>query len=198
MKLGEISDVRSGLVLSRKKAGGKSEYTYYALNLRSIDASGYIDTWQLDLFNSKEELNEEYLTRKGDVIVRMSTPYTAVIIDENTENLVISSNFVLIRQNGGKLLPEYLYWLLNTAKVKHRIYESATSNMLGSVNAKYISDFEVEPISLEQQRQIAEINTLAKREIKLLQMLTAKKEQYYAQIIDDLQKKMRKENKNDN
>ena len=195
MKLGEISDVRSGLVLSRKKAGGKSEYTYYALNLRSIDASGYIDTGQLDLFNSKEELNEEYLTRKGDVIVRMSTPYTAVIIDENTENLVISSNFVLIRQNGGKLLPEYLYWLLNTAKVKHRIYESATSNMLGSVNAKYISDFEVEPISLAQQRQIAEINTLAKREIKLLQMLTAKKEQYYAQIIDDLQKKMRKENK---
>lgn len=195
MKLGEISDVRSGLVLSRKKAGGKSEYVYYALNLRSIDASGYIDTGQLDLFNSKEELNEEYLTRKGDVIVRMSTPYTAVIIDENTENLVISSNFVLIRQNGRKLLPEYLYWLLNTAKVKHRIYESATSNMLGSVNAKYISDFEVEPISLAQQRQIAEINTLAKREIKLLQMLTAKKEQYYAQIIDDLQKKMRKENK---
>ena len=195
MKLGEISDVRSGLVLSRKKAGGKSEYTYYALNLRSIDASGYIDTGQLDLFNSKEELNEEYLTRKGDVIVRMSTPYTAVIIDESTENLVISSNFVLIRQNGRKLLPEYLYWLLNTAKVKHRIYESATSNMLGSVNAKYISDFEVEPISLAQQRQIAEINTLAKREIKLLQMLTAKKEQYYAQIIDDLQKKMRKENK---
>ncbi len=195
MKLGEISDVRSGLVLSRKKAGGKSEYTYYALNLRSIDASGYIDTGQLDLFNSKEELNEEYLTRKGDVIVRMSTPYTAVIIDESTENLVISSNFVLIRQNGRKLLPEYLYWLLNTAKVKHRIYESATSNMLGSVNAKYISDFEVEPISLAQQRQIAELNTLAKREIKLLQMLTAKKEQYYAQIIDDLQKKMRKENK---
>ena len=195
MKLGEISDVRSGLVLSRKKAGGKSEYVYYALNLRSIDASGYIDTGQLDLFNSKEELNEEYLTRKGDVIVRMSTPYTAVIIDENTENLVISSNFVLIRQNGRKLLPEYLYWLLNTAKVKHRIYESATSNMLGSVNAKYISDFEVEPISLAQQRQIAELNTLAKREIKLLQMLTAKKEQYYAQIIDDLQKKMRKENK---
>ena len=195
MKLGEISDVRSGLVLSRKKAGGKSEYVYYALNLRSIDASGYIDTGQLDLFNSKEELNEEYLTRKGDVIVRMSTPYTAVIIDESTENLVISSNFVLIRQNGRKLLPEYLYWLLNTAKVKHRIYESATSNMLGSVNAKYISDFEVEPISLAQQRQIAELNTLAKREIKLLQMLTAKKEQYYAQIIDDLQKKMRKENK---
>ncbi len=195
MKLGEISDVRSGLVLSRKKAGGKSEYVYYALNLRSIDASGYIDTGQLDLFNSKEELNEEYLTRKGDVIVRMSTPYTAVIIDENTENLVISSNFVLIRQNGRKLLPEYLYWLLNTAKVKHRIYESSTSNMLGSVNAKYISDFEVEPISLEQQRQIAELNTLAKREIKLLQMLTAKKEQYYAQIIEDLQKKMRKENK---
>ena len=195
MKLGEISDVRSGLVLSRKKAGGKSEYVYYALNLRSIDASGYIDTGQLDLFNSKEELNEEYLTRKGDVIVRMSTPYTAVIIDESTENLVISSNFVLIRQNGRKILPEYLYWLLNTAKVKHRIYESATSNMLGSVNAKYISDFEVEPISLAQQRQIAELNTLAKREIKLLQMLTAKKEQYYAQIIDDLQKKMRKENK---
>ncbi len=195
MKLGEISDVRSGLVLSRKKAGGKSEYVYYALNLRSIDASGYIDTGQLDLFNSKEELNEEYLTRKGDVIVRMSTPYTAVIIDENTENLVISSNFVLIRQNGRKLIPEYLYWLLNTAKVKHRIYESSTSNMLGSVNAKYISDFEVEPISLEQQRQIAELNTLAKREIKLLQMLTAKKEQYYAQIIEDLQKKMRKENK---
>ena len=43
MKLGDIATVRSGLVLSRKQAREPSDIKYPLLNLRSINAGGYIE-----------------------------------------------------------------------------------------------------------------------------------------------------------
>ena len=57
--------------------------------------------------------------------------------------MVVSSNFVVIRVEDKSLLPEYLFWLLNTEKIKRKIYENATSNMLGAVNARFLADFEL-------------------------------------------------------
>ena len=123
MRLGEVASIRSGLVLSRKLAKEPTEYRYRLLNLRSIHPKGYVELDQLDVYDAKEPLGAEYLTRPGDIIVRLSAPYTAVLIDRSSENLVVSSNFVLIRTEQNALLPEYLHWLLNTEKVNRRIYE---------------------------------------------------------------------------
>ena len=143
MKLGEMAYVRSGLVLGRKQARGKTEYRYPLLNLRSIHPSGYIDAELCEVFDSIEPLNPDYLTHRGDVVVRLTIPYTAVLISEEFEGYVIPSSFVVIRVNSGCLLPNYLYWLLNTQKTRNQIYEGAVSNMLGAVKPRYFAEFEV-------------------------------------------------------
>lgn len=127
MKLGNIATVRSGLVLSRKQAREPSNIQYPLLNLRSINPRGYVDLDQTDVFDATEYLAPEYLSQIGDVIVRLTAPYTAVLIDEITSGMVISSNFVIIRADRGKILPEYLFWLINTPNVKHAIYENTSS-----------------------------------------------------------------------
>lgn len=194
MKLSEMAYVRSGLVLGRKQARGKTEYRYPLLNLRSIHPSGYIAAELCEVFDSIEPLNPDYLTHKGDVVVRMTIPYTAVLISEEFEGYVIPSCFVVIRANGGYLLPEYLYWLLNAQQTRSQIYEGAVSNMLGAVKPRYFADFEVEDLPLEQQHIIAELNRLAHRENQLLLKLAAEKEKYYNQMIHQVYKEMKRGN----
>ena len=178
MKLAEVSSVRSGLVLSRKLAREGTQKSYKLLTLRSINHDGHIDFNQIDVFDSKEELSNEYLTQTGDIVVRLSTPYTAVYIDETSEGIVVSSNFVIIRTDRKVLLPEYLYWLLNTAKLKHEMFESSSSNMLSAVKAVFFAEYDIDLIPISQQQKIAAVNSLAKTESKLLMDLAKEKESY--------------------
>ena len=183
MKLGSVAQVRSGLVLARKQARGRTEYRYPLLNLKCIHPNGYIDTALCEMFDSVEYLNPEYLTHNGDVVIRLTVPYTAVLITEELEGYVIPSSFVVVRTDRSIVLPEYLLWLLNSQQVKQRIYESAVSNMLGAVKPRYFAEYELEELPITRQRMIAELNRLAKQEVQLLEKLAAEKAKYYNNVI---------------
>ena len=157
MKLGELATVRSGLVLSRKQAckGAPVKMRYPLLSFRAIHSNGYIGMEQLDGFDAAEQLSPEYLTQVGDVIIRLTSPYTAVLIDEASAGMVVSSNFVIIRVDRNRLLPGYLVWLINTPKIRKAIYENTSSNMLGAINAKFFSEFEIHPPAAENRRTVS-------------------------------------------
>ena len=108
--------------------------------------------------------------------------------------MVISSNFVIIRADRRELLPEYLFWLINTPQVKRSIYENTSSNMLGAVKAKFFSDFEFPLLSIDKQQQIAAMNELALKETMLLRKLADEKECYYSLLIDRAYKEMKRGN----
>ena len=194
MKLGEIASVRSGLVLSRKLARENPVQRYRLLNLRSITPEGYIDMNETDVFDAKETLPGEYLSQVGDIVIRLSAPYTAVLIDEKSEGMVVSSNFVIVRTDPQELLPEFLYWLLNTSEVKHRMFENSSSNMLGAVKPKFFADYEITPLPIPEQQKIAAINALAKAESKLLRQLANAKEQYYESILHNTYNEIKRSN----
>lgn len=194
MKLGSVAQVRSGLVLARKQARGRTEYRYPLLNLKCIHPNGYIDTALCEMFDSVEYLNPEYLTHKGDVVIRLTVPYTAVLITDELEGYVIPSSFVVVRTDRSIVIPEYLLWLLNSQQVKQRIYESAVSNMLGAVKPRYFAEFEMEQISISHQQILANLNQLAKREAQLLAKLAAEKERYYDHILNQVFTDMKRGN----
>ena len=185
MKLGELATVRSGLVLSRKQArkGAPVKMRYPLLSFRAIHPNGYIDMEQLDGFDAAEQLSPEYLTQIGDVIIRLT--------DEASAGMVVSSNFVIIRVDRSRLLPGYLVWLINTPKIRKAIYENTSSNMLGAINARFFSEFEIPPLSILQQQKIAELHLLAKKETALLRQLSAEKERYYDLLIRNVHSTMK-------
>lgn len=192
MKIGALADVRSGLVLSRKQSRESTDYRYPLINLRCIQQEGIIDLNESDIYEAKEPLKEEYLSQRGDIVVRLTAPYTAVLIDDTTSGMVISSNFVVIRIEDKQLLPEYLFWLLNTQKVKRKIYENTTSNMLGAVKAKFLTDFELTVLPVEDQYKIAQLNLLAKKESQLLKELATEKEKLYSCLLDQAYKRAKR------
>lgn len=197
MKLGTVATIRSGLVLSRKLSRELSPFRYPLLNLRAIHPDGYILPDSLEVFYATEPLRQEYLTQQGDIIIRLSIPYTAILIDSDMLGMVVSSNFAIIRLNQGYILPEYLLWLLNTADTKKKIYESSSGNMLSAVRPTFFAELEILPLTLADQEKVAKLNLLAKREIRLLKKLADEKERYYAAVIDRVQKSMRRKHHDD-
>ena len=194
MKLGNVAQIRSGLVLARKQARERTGHRYPLLNLKCIHPGGYIDTSLCEVFDAVEYLKPEYLTHTGDVVIRLTIPYTAVLITEDLEGYVIPSSFVVVRTDRSILLPEHLIWLLNSQKAKKQIYESTVSNMLGAVKPRYFAEYEIDKLPVSRQRILAELNRLARRESQLLTELAAEKEKYYDYILDQVFTDMKRGN----
>lgn len=188
MKLGNCTDIRSGLVLSRKLSKIKTDHRYKLLNLRSINNDTTINMETLDVFDSIEELNTEYITRKNDVIIRMSAPYTAVLITEKEEGLLIPSYFVIIRTDNKSFLPEFLYWYLNREQVKKRIVKNSGKNMLGAIRPQFFAELKIPEIPIQKQEILAGINILAKEEEKLIKQLLENKRKFYQTELNKIYK----------
>ena len=198
-KLSELALIRTGLVTSRKEDKGKrgNSLKYKQLNLRSVNAKAYIDEMYMEDFYTTEILNDEYITRDSDVVVRLTYPYTAVYIDESKVGLLVPSHFVIIRASKEKgLLPEYLYWLLNTEQVKAELKRGAISEMIGAVRPRAYADLEIDILEITEQKKIAEVYRLTKRELFLMEQHKKMKEQYYTNVIDRMQKEMKEDDNN--
>lgn len=192
VRLGDVATVRCGLVLSRKQSPTPTDARYRLLNLRSINADGCVEMTMLDEYYAVERLSSEYLSQVGDVIVRLTAPYTAILVDDETAGMVVSSNFVIIRPNPRQLISGYLAWLLNTRKAKHVIFENTSSNMLGAINPRYFACMEVVLPSIDRQFAIADLNALALKEGRLLRQLADEKKRYSDLILNTLQTDNRK------
>lgn len=194
MKLRDIAEVKTGLVLARKAAviDDAVALKYKQLNLKCIREQGEIDIAAMDVFFSTEELGYNYLTHPGDVIVRLSAPYTAVLITEETQGFVVSSHFCMIRVREGKSVPEYLKWLLNSQMVKAQIAKNSTGVTYASIKPSFYSELEIKPLTVEQQKKIALIYSTSQKELALLDELKDNKERMYQTILNNLYNKKKR------
>ena len=182
-QLENVALVRSGLVLARKDAKEVSPFRYPLITLKAILAEGVVDKELLDVFHATEKLEDMYLTQADDIVIRLSSPYTAVLINEDTAGIVISSNFVVIRPDTKRLCPAYLFWLISTKDMKKRMYASATSNMLAAVKASFFSQFEIALPSLDKQMRMGQLYLLARQEATLMHRLAGAKQQLCDAIL---------------
>ena len=186
LKLSDYAEVRSGLILSRKMSKEKTKFRYNLLNLKSINTDSSINMHTLDVYDAISALPQEYLTQINDIIIRSSTPYTAVLIDENTKDMVVSSNFTIIRTNSKKLLPQFLFWYLNTQDIKKDIIKNSAGNILSAIRPQYFSELEIANLTLSEQTKIADFNLTALKELKLLENLQTEKRKLYQTELEKI------------
>ncbi len=178
MKLINISKVQTGLVLVRKRADAKDKdaHKYRLLTLKSFKPQGWLNEGELDVFFSKEKLENKYLTNKGDVIIRLTTPYTAICINDKQEELVIPSNFAIIRLKGQKIIPEFVALFLNSEIIKKKFFKSSISITIPLIKTRHLRDIDIPEKTLDIQKKIVELNQLQVKEKMLLSRLMKEKE----------------------
>jgi restriction endonuclease S subunit len=194
--IGSLADIMVGLVLKRKEAevGIVKKHKYKALTLKSFNSEGWIDKRYLDDFESSEILDDRYLCLNGDVIIKLTPPYTAVAISEDTVGYVVPSQFIIIRIKETKLIHEYLALYLNSEKVKKYIQITATGITVPMIKTGTLKDLEIPILNLDKQIRVAEVSKLIIKERHLLYKLISEKEKFYQALTEAI---IMEDNKNE-
>ena len=188
MKLGEIAKIKIGLVLIRKKAKIKYEIKdiYNLITLKNIEDNGAFNEKPFEIFESNDELDKGYFTDEGDILIRLSYPYTAVYIDESKVNLLVPSSFSIIKLTTSNYIPEYIAWYLNSDKAKKELIKSQTGTAMSTTNKTILASIDIKEIPIEDQKRIGKIQELYLKERKLLDRLIEEKEKYYKAVTNKL------------
>lgn len=201
MLLGEVAEVRTGLVLSRKKApdDAKEKIKYKALNLKSVMPEGYLNLEYAKEFVVKERLKPEYITKTNDILVRLSAPYTVVFITDSSQcGYVIPSHFAIVRADETRSVPEYLNWFLKRDTVKQKIMQNVSgSTAFGTISSGFIANLEMRYIPITEQKVVGNILLLAEKEQELLYKLAEAKAIYSKAVVNEIYDKIKRGNKND-
>lgn len=184
MYLGEIARIKVGLVVSRKKAVVDLEVKaeYPLISLKNIQADGTFTDEPIEIFKSKEVLDAEFFTREGNILVRLSHPNTAVLIDKEQEGLLIPSYFANVEIIDTNVLPGYVAWYLNTDKVKGELLKSQMGSHIPSTNKQILEKISIPELDLSKQQMITELQQLYRKEKRLYQKLMAEKEKFYKAV----------------
>lgn len=175
--------IKSGLVLARKVANLQTDIVkqYPLLLARTINDAGKIVG--NEVFDSKEILEEDYLTQQGDVLIKIAAPNIAVYISEKNIGRVISSYFCVIRNLNPQILPEYLAVYLNSHHAKMQLQKDFIGTTVQTLKTSALLEVDIPILSLDEQRTIIELFSLKHREIELLRNLADAKEDYYNIIL---------------
>lgn len=201
MLLGDVAEVRTGLVLSRKKAQSDAEVKikYNALNLRCVVSEGYLDLENTEEYYSTERLKSEYLTKEKDILIRLSAPYTVLFITSPKQcGYVIPSHFAIVRADETKAAPEYLNWFLKRDAVKQKIIQNVSgSTAFGTISSGFIANLKIRDIPISEQKSLGNMLLLAEKEQELLHKLAAAKALYSKAIVNEIYDRIKRGNKND-
>lgn len=188
MKLGKIAEIRTGLVLTRKRANIKYEIeeSHKLISLKNIENDGTFNEEPFETFESNDDLDEQYFTQEGDILIRLSCPYTATYIDKEQAGLLVPSCFAIIRLITKKFIAPYIAWYLNSSEVKKELIRNQTGTMIPVTNKKILNSLNIKELSLDRQKNIAKIQKLYWREKHLLSQLMKNKEKFYKGITNKL------------
>lgn len=173
--LKEIADIRTGYSF-RTKIESDLEGNVLVVQLRELSERNIIDITTAVRI-SMSEISENYLIQKKDLIFRSrGMDSTAAIMNMDADNVIISAPFQRIRiRKPLEIIPEYLLWYINSKEAQAYFTANKTGTSVSMISTAVLADLPVVVPSLEIQKQIIEINTLAVKEIELQEELIKKK-----------------------
>ncbi|SMN15068.1 Type I restriction-modification system specificity subunit [uncultured Candidatus Thioglobus sp.] len=187
MKLKDIATIKTGLVLSRKKAAlYEVKISYKQLTLKSFSNSTIVNSSTLDDFSSTDKIKPNYLTQKGDVVIRLRAPSVAIYIDKTMQGLVISSLMAVIRSNDLNINHRFLAHYLNSSIIQKVFNIAIKGTAIPMVKTSDIAELNIVLPSLTEQNKTVKIMSLLYKEQEVLKELSIKKQIFTQNILNTI------------
>ena len=157
------------------------------LNLKCINSAGYLDTKYAEDYDSAQLIKEEMFTQKDDILVRLSAPYTAVMIKESECGYLVPSHFAIIRTDSKKAVPEYILWFLKKEETRQKILQNSSGQTaFGTISSGFLASLNIRQLPIEKQKIIGELQVLSEKEQSLLRNLATQKEIYNREFTNKI------------
>ena len=195
-KLGDLSIVRTGLVISRKKArlDSPQKKEYEQISLRCFGTDVKLDKSKKDLFVSAEEIDTKYLTQEGDVVVRLRSPSSAVYIEKEDVGLLIHSLLAIIRVESSMLDAKYLAYYINARATQRILKQDVKGTAIPMLKTKDLEELKIALPPLEKQKEVVKFLELVDKERVLLHHLAEEKQQLSQAVLDTIIQQHKEEN----
>lgn len=188
-KLKDIAQIQVGLTLARAKASPSSleNYSYQIFSMNAFPSDGIqmIHGYE-NPYLSSEKISENYLTQKGDVVIRLRDPIRSVCIAESEKGLLVSSLAVIARVDESQILGEYLAYYLNSKLAQSYFQTKVRGTAIPMIRVADLKEMTIPTPSLKRQKQIIALMQEGDREILLLNELVEKKTALKQQIFKTL------------
>lgn len=172
MLLKDIADIKTGLLLDRKKAHlSDKNFHYKVISLKGFDESAVYDESLSENCTTFEKLKERYLVQKEDILVRLRGEICAVYISKNYENMIFNSLIARLRIKDKNFYPQFIAYFINSLAAKKALYKDIVGTRIALISLENLARLNVPSLSLEKQRQIIIYQKNALKEIALLKEL---------------------------
>lgn len=170
--LGEIGlTTESGQIISRVIADIKKNDVTVDRQRKTIVAKtvgkGIIDKDNIVFNNYRTTLDEKRLTKDGDIVMKMSAPYCAALIDEDNEGMLVSSFCSIIRDVPENIDKKYLVAYLNSDECEKQLDKKTAGSALSIITIAKLMEISIPVPTIKKQKEIGEYfeKTIKKREI---------------------------------
>lgn len=189
IKLGELDiEFISGQIQSRVEYKGEGDNVKKILSIvpKAIE-NGYLDHDNLSSFNALESTNNIRLSEKGDIILKVTTPFDACLINENDEGLFIPSFCMKLKIKDKRINPYYLLAFINSSSFYNVAKSSSVGVAISIINISKVKEIEIPLISLEEQEVIANKYESSIEKIKTMKEIVSLEHEYYNSCFKELE-----------
>ena len=103
-------------------------------------------------------------TEVGDVVIRLVSPMYPAYIELGFENILVPSQFAILRvKDCARVMPEYLRLCLTQKSVEERILSLESGTAQKTVKIKTVLDLEIPLQPLHIQQQAVQIDLLSRK-----------------------------------
>ena len=159
IKLNDIAEIKTGLVLNRKKADmSKEQKLYYSVvSLKSFNVDAVYDNSFADEFISNEQIKEDYQVKQDDILLRLREPNFAVYIDKEYENLIYPSLMVRVKLQDSRFDPHFIAHYLNSNTVKKALSSELSGTTIPMIKVADVNEIKIPLINLDKQKKDSRI-----------------------------------------
>lgn len=150
-------------------------------------AEGLIDEEGIVVNNYKTTFDDKKLTHEGDIVVKLSAPYNAVIIDKDHEGMLVSS-FCSIIRNVTQIDKKYLVAFLNSDIAQNQLKNSVVGTVMSILSNGKLGELEIPVPSEEKQEAIGLFFEKTIKNRVLLQKIMKLEEEKLSALIASVEK----------
>ena len=172
-KLGCKMDIYSGQIMGRVLAEDNNDVkakVFKVIVPKAITSDGFISVKDLAEEKLKETPDKNRVTKLGDIVIKLSTPYDSALITEETVDCVIPSFCALIRNVEG-VDKNYLLAFLNSKICKEQLKSKVLGSVMTILSVGKIKDVEIPLPDKEEQYKIGKSYREVQEKVATLQRI---------------------------
>ena len=137
---------------------------------KCIHADGSIDVTEMPEESLRASPDPKRLTVPGDIVIKLSTPYDAAYVNEDSAGCIVPS-FCAIIKSAGQLDLDYLLAFLNSATCKNQLKQQVAGSTMAMLSVGKIKNVMIPVPSPERQREIGGQFLETHRKVHLLEQI---------------------------